>query len=270
MTKKDKILEKISKLMELSNDSGASIGEVENSMAAIKKLVIKYNLSDDDLILGQNSDFDKTDVYYKNKSGISNEWKTSLMTTIARNNMCELVYTNKIDLKINKSGRLNRFVKGRVLHVIGSDKNRKMVIDMYNLCVEKFELLSIVRYEEYIKYNISKYSDRSSIFPDGKVNKTNLNNFKLVVSRNKYINSYNIGALRGIKNKLKNSDTEDLSNGELGRYEIMVKKNNELLNEKRNELFPELRESSNRALSINSVAYNQGVKDASVSNKMLN
>lgn len=258
---KDKILEKISKLMALAQNEGASIGEVENSMVAIKKLMVKYNLNDDDLIT--NGGVDVSEYVIEFKSTENKNWRRSLMEVIARNNMCDVIGTVKYSYKNVK--RVSVSVK---LSILGNRTNRKMVIDLYEICIDKFISLSKVRYEEYIKEKISFYTEK---YPTMKINKTFLTKNKVTITRNKYITSYYLGCVSGMDSKLSSDNiTNDMEVKEIGQYTLMIKKNAELLNDKISELFPNLRSAKVRSTSVHGGAYGQGVKDAKVSNKMLN
>lgn len=260
---KDKILERINKLMKLAKNEGASIGEVENSMAAIKKLMIKYNLDDSDL-LSNTENIDFTEISYKLKSGENKNWKWNLLTVIANNNMCKAV--GRFTKTVDKNYRVK--TDGVLLTLIGNYTNRKMVLDLFNMCVEKFESLSKIRYEEYISENIKRYKPT---FPGVKINKTFLNKNKLVSSRNRYINSYYLGCVNGINSKLMNENsTDDLTVDEVGKYTLMVKKNSELIEEKINDMFGNIRTTKSRKTRIDGGAYNTGKGDAKTSNKMLN
>jgi len=97
----NKIIEKITKLQALANDSAASESEVEQATLHIQKLLDKYNLT-----LEQVKPVTKTDVEFtplKNDKAKLFDWEVGLSQTIANNFYCRVLFQKTSFLFIGAS-----------------------------------------------------------------------------------------------------------------------------------------------------------------------
>lgn len=87
MENKNKIILKVEKLMTLANDPSASQGEAENATKAANKLMMKYQLSSDDILLGY-SEVSQDIVEAFPKKSEYQDWLWDLLSAISKGNMC--------------------------------------------------------------------------------------------------------------------------------------------------------------------------------------
>ena len=133
---KESVIEKIRKLLRLQFNAEkiGSQGEAFQAAKMVRKLLLEYNLSMGDI----GSEEEKAKVNMKESEDMTvtdkygNHWKGSLLSVIARNNLCS-VYTRTYNNK---------------LFVIGAEENVVVVREFYDYLLKVFRRLVIERYNE--------------------------------------------------------------------------------------------------------------------------
>lgn len=258
---KNDIIEKVEKLMKMaSENSGATQGEIENALKLSNKLMSKYQLSSDDILLGY-SDVESSELFAPKKTGETGTWRWDLIDTIAKGNLCT-TYSHSVFITkepLNRWGTRKRVNTGNKITIVGSDMNRRLVIGMCNMCIERFPLLAVQRWNERVSDIRDEYI---SYFGDvRKISTTQLIKEGFLPPKNRYINSYYKGAIRGIYLKLQ-ENLEELPQDEFHKWGLMVYKNDALLNDFIKEKVGNIGKSSSRAVKIDSESYKKGLEDA--------
>lgn len=139
----NKILEKLRKLISLKESATAigSIGEANAAAAGINRLLIKYNLSLDDIPKEENTIITKT-IPYKSHL-VSGTWFSYLASVISKFNLC-------VSLVISKS-KNNRYYKDTI-QIVGEKINVEIVLYLIDFLSKSFYQISIEDYEIY-KHN---------------------------------------------------------------------------------------------------------------------
>lgn len=114
---KEKIIEKVQKLLALSNSSNEH--EAKLAMENANKLLTKYNLSMKD-VEEVHSDIIEHVV---ERSGRISKWRIVLLQSIAELNFCEVLYLQRIN-------------KPKDLIIVGKDHNIIVAIEIYRYLVQ--------------------------------------------------------------------------------------------------------------------------------------
>lgn len=134
---KEKILEKVRKLMVLAGDEGASLNEAEVAAKKAQELLFKYNLTmqeadthipKDEQVVGDEF-YDLGPDWKKNEGS----WIISLYQCIARYNLCTIV--------VGWSYARDRYPKNWAVYVIGRKVNVELVHFMCQQLVFRIRIL---------------------------------------------------------------------------------------------------------------------------------
>lgn len=258
---KNDVIEKVEKLMNMANEgSGATQGEIENAIKLANKLMSKYQLSSDDILLGY-SDVDSSEIFAPKNGGETGSWRWSLIDTIAKGNLCTTHAYSEFD--IVSRGLYKGYKKtnsGKNVTIIGSDLNRRLVISMYKMCVDRFPELALHRWKERCTKTVEdhkKYVDSEG----NKLTATRLIKMEILPPKNRFINSYYKGAIRGIKEKLADN-VKELAQDDFHKWGLMVVKNDALLLQFQKETVGNIGESNDRKVRIDKESYQKGLDDA--------
>lgn len=258
---KNNIIQKVEKLLNLANDTSASQGEIENATKAANKLMMKYQLSSDDILLGY-SEVSSEVIEAFPKSSEYQDWLWDLLNVISVGNMCSTYAKKHRVLANNRKGYMGN---GWYVTVVGSDLNRRIVTQMYNTCSNMFPKLALSAWKSTLKGakdNVTKYlleNDMEEHLSD--ITQSFLVKKGIIPSKRLFINSYYKGAMQGLNKKF-NENLKELPQDELHKWGLMVVKNDTLLEDYINENEEEIGKHRGRKTKIDARAFIKGEDDA--------
>jgi Protein of unknown function (DUF2786) len=155
----NKIREKLAKMLTLASDGNASKGEIENALAMATQMMVKYNLTRDDIDLSQ-ADPIKNVKYATNNawtlSGKVYAWELALSQFI-----CKFMGTTKHYLN---HGRFTKRPNGivefdgdgnpmatRMVTFYGAEEDCEIAVSLYHELQKAIQLAAIVRYGKWAK-----------------------------------------------------------------------------------------------------------------------
>lgn len=98
MTKTDKIIEKISKLLAVANNSGATEDEAVQAALMAQKLMAKYNIELDQVDSKPEQREIVEEIYRQSGKHEMKKWKIGLSSIIAQNFRCKVYFINAQDV----------------------------------------------------------------------------------------------------------------------------------------------------------------------------
>jgi len=145
MSEKDipqKILEKLKKLLAFKEGAQKidSQAEVENAALRINELLIKYNISLENLDMGKTEDKIDEEKFTYDKKSYDNSWHRSLFTVIANVNLCEVITMYKTRNAVS-------------VLIIGKDLNREIVKYTVSQLASKIEIMSKKSWDSYYGFD---------------------------------------------------------------------------------------------------------------------
>lgn len=126
----DNVVSKIQKLLALSHSSNPN--EAALALSKAQALLQEHNLSMLDVEVRAGRRSDRYDIFYSDL-GSRDEWRRYLLTSIARNNFCDLIYN---------TGRT-------VVKLIGEKENVEAVQAMYVYIVSQLEKMAVPALRAY-------------------------------------------------------------------------------------------------------------------------
>lgn len=142
-TKRDKILEKLRKLMNLKESATTlgNEGEANAAAAGIARLLMEYNLSEEDIPEQEKLDNPVVSEEIPYKTEMSNGlWYASLVSTICEYNICR-----SLIVSIPKGCRMNR----DKFQIVGRKKNVEVVLYLISFLAHQFVTIGKRKYPEY-------------------------------------------------------------------------------------------------------------------------
>jgi len=232
------ILAKIQKLIVLSKDGGASSDEADTAMAMANKLLVKYNLSLDDITLddatsykGIVQDDDKVVVNQVKEEG---NWEVALMSTLAYFNMCK-------DITFRRTG-----VKEAKIQLIGKEHNIEVVKYLFNVARQMYRDISKSQYNSLRKQVRQQYPGHSDV---------ELGKAKLLPYRTVWIRNFLKGCVHGLYAKLHEQQQQQQSDQQYG---LMVVNNFDAIDEFINKAFDGKLKEGRKMRSKDSAAFRHG------------
>lgn len=191
MAEKDKVLDKIKKLLKLqkSAEDLGNEGEAYAAANAVHRLLTAYNLSLSDITENKESELDielSEYISYRNQYG--NQWKRQLLTVICLYNYCRCL--------INPSCQK--------MVIVGQVENVVIVKNLYDYLVEAFKRLSLKRMNEF---NDLLLQQGKQLSMTGKKN---------------FLSSYYIGAVFGLQDNLKENEPSTTEKGLMVCHETAI------------------------------------------------
>lgn len=223
-------IEKIRKLMEFSTENGATESEVENAMKAAQRLMMKFNLEQDD-VKSEKGEINFTIIESTWKDGMeAKSFEIRLLNIISRTNSCKAIIYNR-HLKVAPW-------KEEYYKVCGETVDREVVVMTFQSILAQIRAITKRRYKE---------SDKS-------------------LSQFRFTTSYQSGFLVGLNQKLQ-SDKESFLNmsmeaSEKASYELMIVSKDTLVQEFL-DLNTNLKTVKNKQSLLDKRAYTQGIEDGS-------
>lgn len=151
-TKKEKILEKLRKLMNLkeSAETLGNEGEANAAAARITHLLMEYNLSEDDIPEQEKLDNPIVSERIPFKANMSDGvWYTNLISIICEYNLCRVLIVS-----VAHNGRMKR----SQFQIIGRKKNVEIVLFLISFLSNQFVMIGKRDYATYKKVCILKYN----------------------------------------------------------------------------------------------------------------
>lgn len=175
-TKKDKILEKLRKLMNLKESATAlgNEGEANAAAAGITRLLMEYNLTENDIPEQEKLENPIVSEEIPFKTEISGSWYGDLILVVCEYNMCRCLIISKYN-----NGRRKR----SEFEIIGRKKNVEVVLYLISFLSHQFITIGKRDYAEYKHDCVWKYGT----YPKSLV---------------MYLKSFLYGCVVGLTNKL--------------------------------------------------------------------
>lgn len=149
-TKKDKILEKLRKLMNLKESATAlgNEGEANAAAAGITRLLMEYNLTENDIPEQEKLENPIVSEEIPFKMDINGRWYSDLVSVICEYNMCRCLIISKFN-----NGRRKR----SEFEIIGRKKNVEVVLYLISFLSHQFITIGKRNYVEYKHDCVWKY-----------------------------------------------------------------------------------------------------------------
>jgi len=155
----NKIREKLAKMLTLAGDNTASQGEIDNALAMATQMMVKYNLTRDDIDMSQDDPI-KNIKYSSNTaftlSGKVYVWELSLAHFISD-------FMGTVNHYIN-SGRYNKRPNGlqefdsngnpvatRMITFYGAEDDCEIAVSLYHELQKAIQMAAVVRYGKWAK-----------------------------------------------------------------------------------------------------------------------
>lgn len=142
-TNKDKILEKLRKLMNLKESAKelGNDGEANAAAAGITRLLMEYNLSENDIPEQEKIDNPVISKEIPFKAEMSNgAWYSCLVSVVCKHNMCR-----DLIVSTNNNGRMRR----SQFEIIGRKKNVEVVLYLISFLSHQFVSIGKRGYAQY-------------------------------------------------------------------------------------------------------------------------
>lgn len=149
-TKKDKILEKLRKLMNLKESATAlgNEGEANAAAADITRLLMEYNLTENDIPEQEKLENPIVSEEIPFKISTNGRWYSDLVSVVCEYNMCRSLIISKFN-----NGRMKR----SEFEIIGRKKNVEVVLYLISFLSHQFITIGKRNYKEYKHDCIWKY-----------------------------------------------------------------------------------------------------------------
>lgn len=150
-TKKDKILDKLRKLMNLKESATelGNKGEANAAAAGITRLLMEYNLTENDIPENEKIDnpIVSEEIPFK-VSEANGSWYSKLVSVICEYNMCR-----SLIIRTRNNGRMKR----SKFEIIGRKKNVEVVLYLISFLSHKFTAIGERDYSQYKHDCMFKY-----------------------------------------------------------------------------------------------------------------
>ncbi len=254
---KQKMLDKVAKLLNLANDPSASQGEIDNATKMANLLMIKHQIESDDILLGY-SEVSESEVFVEGgNDGLKVDWRKQLMNNLAWGNMCDLIYVKETEHKYSNSGYYSgQRTIGFKLTIIGSDVNRQIVLNMYKLCEERLPKLALQRYKE----RVSELKEQALKGGLRLVTK-DFERGGYIATKKRFINSYIYGAMVQIKNNMRDN-IQELAQDDAHKWGLIKVKADDLIKNYIGENHGNVSKRTLRKVKLDGYAVTIGKEDA--------
>jgi len=161
MTDRQKILEKVRKLSEITNpDSGAFPGEIANASALMQKLMDEYSISIGEVLEGQNQKYDEAfgSANADLMLGLVKSWHWQLAQIISRITHTRHYSTGTYVPDGKRTSFGDKRTRGRTIAFYGPGSSAEMAADLYVEWVSKMTIMVLLATSEYCKGLIEVYN----------------------------------------------------------------------------------------------------------------
>lgn len=269
-SKKNKVLEKIRKLLAKAKNPACSENEVEIFMKKAQELMLEYNVSEESIEIDPsdiNKDVIVSELWKFFKFKYKNfEWE--LMDLLGEFYDCRIFHENSCDEASGKS-------KNPRLSVVGTKNNRIVVLEMYDVLSKKLLSLVDLRYSEY-KEKVKKDHKNGMISlglkPEG-IDIKSLERIGVMSRKNVFAGSYLSGCISGLRQSLREQRKDTLIKIGSEKHGLMVIKMDELISLRVPEIMGKIRkvDGISKNIKIDQKAFDEGVSDGSMNhtNKLI-
>lgn len=189
----NKVIDKIRKLLAKANDPATSQAEMESFLAAANRLQIKHNIESGSVEL-DISDFGKSIMDVARGKKEHKYYESRLLAMIAKQNNCKML--------------MNSY-RGKLYHytLIGTQENRKITEEMFEICIVKFRSYAWPRYKEYQKEGMAKYRKE---LDNPKLGAYKLIDMGYMINSETFVESYLNGTIVGLKQQFEDEAKREL------------------------------------------------------------
>jgi hypothetical protein len=189
----NKVIEKVRKLLAKANDPSCSQQEMETFLAAANRLQVKHSIESDSIVL-DIADFGKDQLEVTRGKKEAKYYESRLLSMIARHNNCKIL--------------MNQY-RGKLYHytIIGTQENRAVATEMFQICIEKFRSYAWPRYKEYQKEGKAKWRIELN---DPKLGAYDLIEQGYMINSETFVESYLNGTIVGLKEQFDAEKEEEL------------------------------------------------------------
>lgn len=242
--RRNEVLEKVRKLMAKTADNGATEAEAEQAMKMAQRLMLQYNIENDDI---QISSLDIAELVLDNtfKSHEYKYWFWDVLNIIAESYGCKVI----------KSWVP---VTGSYYRIIGDKTDRQFIKNQFETIYPIIREIEKTRYQQRLKDVINELEELSISESYKKILlKENM------PSRKMHFRSYYKGFLNGLRAKLKADKNEffKVEASSKAKYELMVVKKEELVEDYIKENMKKLKQQVTRKVELDGDAYWNGHSD---------
>jgi len=242
-----KLIEKIQKILTLSNDAGATPEEADTAFQMANKLLLQHNLTVSDVQFKIQSDGITQDTYAVEIGTVKEEgnWESTLMATLCEFNLCGCI-THRTKSK-----------REATMTIIGTKENIEVVLYLFDIARRLYRMHSKNQYNKYRKAMIESNAHLG-------LTELELQKEKRLAYRTVWIRSYLKGCVAGLFGKLtaqKKELTQDVTSDHSVGMELMVIDNKKQIQEYIGNEFTDLGQEKKWKIDAESKAFNQGVSD---------
>jgi hypothetical protein len=255
--------DKLKKLMEKA-ESVKQIGNLEEANAFASKvndLLLKYNLSKKEIVDHEQEpevDGVDSDMEVRKAHG---DWMAHLLNTLCEYNYCHPIFTCR---KIDKEYKIT---------IVGAHENVEVVSYLYDVLKNRFQDIAKKQFSERIKtwqkansHSLSHLLNLNVAREDIKENKdgscTIKKPWKYVKSfpnRGKFFKSFYLGALVGIRQKMKEDKERGQKSEMASQINALIKVNDNAIEKYMAKHYPNIKTSSSRKKTVDGAAYANGI-----------
>jgi len=259
----DNLKDKLKKLMDKA-ESAKQIGNLEeaNSFASkVNDLLLKYNLSKKEISEhGQEPDVDGIEPDIEVRKAHS-DWMSHLLNTLAEYNYCHVIFTSR---KSDKEYKIT---------IIGAPENVEVVAYLYDLLKYKFQDISKKQFTERLRewqtvntYTLSHLLNLGIRQSDIKETKSGCTikkpwkYSKKFPNRPKFFKSFYLGAIAGIRQKMREDKERGQQSEMAEQINALVKVNDSAIEKYVEKHFPDIKTAKSRAAKVDASAYLKGME----------
>lgn len=211
---REKLLDKVKKLMAIANDSGASANEVEVALKKANRLLVSHNLSMADVAISEiENDITETnpqDIYFGSVMS-EGQWEPLLMEVLCEANLC---HSLKYVAKYKSDGYMS---------IIGTKENVIVVKYLYQVACDKLRAASKIAYNKHRKEVLDEYK------PQG-FSENELLKMKVLGRRMVWIRNFLKGGVVGLKSKFAAEKKQMQQDDQLGqKFGLMLVSNRQAI-----------------------------------------
>lgn len=204
MTPKEKALERVRKLIALSEDTAASQGEIENALKFAQKLMAEYEIEFADIDLAPE-DITEIEQDFFPANNERKYWLQDLLNVITESQNCSIVL-------FKKRGSNGKEIE--YFRIFGTKNEVKISQEMYLKMIPIIRNLVSAAYKKRCNEDLA-YQMKMKLPLD-------------VQNKGKFFNDYIDGFLKGLRLKCIVNKKEIIKTDESGKYGLIVVKKEEL------------------------------------------
>lgn len=259
----NELKDKLKKLMDKA-ESAKQIGNLEEAnvfASKVNDLLLKYNLSKKEIVdHEQEPDVDgiEPDMEVKKAHG---DWQSHLLNILCEYNYCHPIFTSR---KSDKQYKIT---------IIGAFQNVEVVSYLYDLLKSRFDDISKKQFTERIKswQKVNVYTkahmaaagipeENIKELKDGMCTlKKPWKNIKAFPNRGRFFKSFFLGAVVGIRQKMKEDQERGQKSEIAEQINALIKVNDSAIDKYVEKHFPNLQTQKSRAKKVDAAAYMNGV-----------